>query len=64
LDIYGRFVVSVVRPSGGWSKGRPIAAVEDREARRPADLHVADDATRQSRSDLGRMSSGEELRGS
>jgi len=28
LDIYGQFVISVITPSGGWSKGRPIAFVE------------------------------------
>ena len=31
LDIYGQFVVNVVRPNGGWSKGRPIAFIEERE---------------------------------
>ena len=29
LDICGQFVVSVVTPHGGWSKGRPIALIED-----------------------------------
>jgi hypothetical protein len=29
LSIYGQFIVGVVRPRGGWSKGRPIAYIED-----------------------------------
>jgi hypothetical protein len=29
LSIYDQFVVGVVRPNGGWSKGRPIAYIED-----------------------------------
>ena len=28
LNIYDQFVVGVVRPNGGWSKGRPIAYIE------------------------------------
>jgi len=28
LDISGQFVVNVVTPNGGWSKGRPIALIE------------------------------------
>jgi hypothetical protein len=28
LSIYHQFVVGVVRPNGGWSKGRPIAYIE------------------------------------
>jgi hypothetical protein len=64
LNTNGQFVVRVVRPNGGWSKGRLIAVIEDREARRPAELYVADDATHQSRSGLGRISSSKELRGS
>ena len=43
LDIYGQFVVSVVRPSGGWSKGRPIAFIEEPGARRQADLLIPND---------------------
>jgi hypothetical protein len=27
LDIHDQFTVGVVRPSGGWSKGRPIAYI-------------------------------------
>jgi hypothetical protein len=38
LDIYGLFVISVVAPRGGWSKGRPIAFVEDGNRWLPADL--------------------------
>ena|ERR1700674_1851186 len=29
LDIHDQFTVGVVRPSGGWSKGRPIAYIEE-----------------------------------
>jgi hypothetical protein len=29
LNIYDQFVVGIVRPAGGWSKGRPIAYVEE-----------------------------------
>jgi hypothetical protein len=31
LRIYDQFVVGVVRPNGGWSKGRPIAYLEDED---------------------------------
>ena len=31
LSIYDQFIVGVVRPNGGWSKGRPIAYIEDDE---------------------------------
>jgi hypothetical protein len=31
LNIYDQFIIGVVRPSGGWSKGRPIAFIEDAE---------------------------------
>ena len=29
LSIYDQFIVGVVRPNGGWSKGRPIAYIEE-----------------------------------
>jgi hypothetical protein len=29
LSIYDQFVVGIVRPKGGWSKGRPIAFIEE-----------------------------------
>jgi hypothetical protein len=29
LSVYDQFVVGVVRPTGGWSKGRPIAFIEE-----------------------------------
>jgi hypothetical protein len=29
LSIYDLFTVGVVRPNGGWSKGRPIAFIEE-----------------------------------
>jgi hypothetical protein len=45
LDIYGQFVVSVVTPNGGSSKGRPIAVIEDREACHPVDLLIPNDLT-------------------
>jgi hypothetical protein len=31
LNIFDLFTVGVVRPGGGWSKGRPIAFIEERE---------------------------------
>jgi hypothetical protein len=31
LDICDRFTIGVVRPDGGWSKGRPIAYLEERD---------------------------------
>ena len=43
LDIYGQFVVNVVRPNGGWSKGRPIAFIEERDAIRLAELLIPND---------------------
>ena len=29
LNIHDQFIVGVVRPRGGWSKGRPIAYIEE-----------------------------------
>jgi hypothetical protein len=29
LNIYDQLIVGVVRPHGGWSKGRPIAYIEE-----------------------------------
>jgi hypothetical protein len=29
LNIYGLFTLGVARPQGGWSKGRPIAYIEE-----------------------------------
>jgi hypothetical protein len=29
FSIHEHFIVGVVRPSGGWSKGRPIAYIEE-----------------------------------
>lgn len=31
LSIYDQFIVGVVRPNGGWSKGRPIAFIEEED---------------------------------
>lgn len=45
LDIYGLFVVSVVAPRGGRSKGRPIAFVEDGDRWSPADLLIPNGLT-------------------
>jgi hypothetical protein len=40
LDVSGRFVVSVVAPAGGRSKGRPIALIEEGDSWRIADLLI------------------------
>jgi hypothetical protein len=40
LDIYGQFVVNVVTPRGGWSKGRPIAFIEETACWRICDLLI------------------------
>jgi len=45
LDIYGLFVISVVAPRGGWSKGRPIAFVESDDRWYPADLLIPNGLT-------------------
>jgi len=51
LDIYGYFIVGVVQPNGGWSKGRPIAYVEERDRCCPVDLlipnHLSESALEQ-----------------
>jgi hypothetical protein len=31
LNVYDQFVIGVIRPEGGWSKGRPIAYVEEED---------------------------------
>jgi trehalose-6-phosphatase len=31
LNIHDQFIVGVVRPNGGWSKGRPIAYIEEED---------------------------------
>ena len=43
LDISGQFVVNVVTPNGGWSKGRPIALIEDGDKWRVVDLLIPND---------------------
>jgi hypothetical protein len=43
LDIYGQFVVSVITPKGGWSKGRPVAIIEGRGECYPIDLLIPND---------------------
>jgi len=40
LDIYGMFVVSVITPRGGWSKGRPVACIEETDSWRVCDLLI------------------------
>jgi hypothetical protein len=40
IDIYGLFVVSVVAPRGGWSKGRPLAYIDEGDAWRACDLLI------------------------
>lgn len=40
LDISGQFVVNVVTPRGGRSKGRPIALIEDGDRWSFADLLI------------------------
>jgi len=40
FDISGQFVVNVVTPRGGWSKGRPIALIEDGDKWQIVDLLI------------------------
>jgi hypothetical protein len=40
FDICGQFVLSVVTPEGGWSKGRPLAFVEERDRWAQVDLLI------------------------
>jgi len=43
LSIYGQFVVNVVKPKGGCSKGRPIAFIEEPERWSSVDLLIPND---------------------
>jgi len=43
FDISGQFVVNVVTPKGGWSKGRPIAFIEKADRWSAADLLLPND---------------------
>lgn len=44
LNIYDQFIVGVVRPNGGWSKGRPIAYIEEEDKCLPLfDLLIPND---------------------
>jgi hypothetical protein len=43
LDIDGRFIVGIARSNGGWSKGRPIAYLEEGDQCRPIDLLIPND---------------------
>jgi hypothetical protein len=44
FNIYEQFVVGVVRPAGGWSKGRPIAYFEENDKCLPLfDLLIPND---------------------
>jgi hypothetical protein len=45
FDIYGLFVVRVIAPRGGPSKGRPIALIEDTDKWSIADLLIPNDLT-------------------
>jgi hypothetical protein len=45
LDISGQFVVNVVTPNGGCSKGRPIALIEDGDKWCLADLLIPNGLT-------------------
>jgi hypothetical protein len=44
LRIYDLFTVGVVRPHGGWSKGRPMAVIEEDDRSVPLlDLVIPND---------------------
>src|SRR5215470_9581745 len=43
FDISGQFVVNVITPNGGWSKGRPIALIEEADRWSVADLLLPND---------------------
>ncbi len=43
LDISGQFVVNVVTPNGGCSKGRPVAFIEDGDTWHIVDLLIPND---------------------
>jgi hypothetical protein len=43
FDIAGQFVVNVLTPKGGWSKGRPIALIEEADRWSIADLLLPND---------------------
>jgi hypothetical protein len=43
FDICGQFVVNVVTPKGGCSKGRPIALIEEADRWSVADLLLPND---------------------
>jgi len=44
LNIYDLFTVGMVRPDGGWSKGRPIAFIEESDRCVPVhDLLIPND---------------------
>ena len=45
LDVYGQFVISVVRPGGGVSKARPIAFVEGGDSWILADILIPNGLT-------------------
>lgn len=40
IDIYGLFVLKVIVPGGGWSKGRPLAVIEEAQSDRACDLLI------------------------
>lgn len=43
LDICGQFVVRVLTPNGGWSKGRPVALIEETDKWTRTDLLIPND---------------------
>ena len=43
LDICGQFVVRVLTPDGGWSKGRPVALIEETDKWTQTHLLIPDD---------------------
>jgi len=47
FDISGQFVVNVVTPDGGWSKGRPIALIEEADKWQIVDLLIPNDLSDQ-----------------
>ena len=52
LDISGQFVVNVVRPNGGWSKGRPVAFIEAADKWHVVDVLIPNDLSDQALEDF------------
>jgi len=47
FDISRQFVVNLVTPDGGWSKGRPIALIEEADKWQIVDLLIPNDLSDQ-----------------